>query len=70
MVTAMKNKKNLEAMQESWLEPDDPKVLGKDYKNEDLFFGDEVYVTEDGYVLVDDLQDYFVSKYGKALTLE
>ena len=38
-------------------DPTEPEVICKDYKSDDLYFGDECFATEDGYVLVEDVYE-------------
>ena len=51
-------------------EPTEPEVIFKDYKSDDLYFGDECFATEDGYVLVEDVYEYMEQRFGKAVEIE
>lgn len=45
-----------------FLEPDDPIIIGKDWRNEDVYVGEEYIETEHGAVQIDELQEYVTAK--------
>ena len=51
-------------------DPTEPEIICKDYKSDDLYFGDECFATEDGYVLVEDVYEYMEQLHGKVVTIE
>ena len=51
-------------------DPKEPEIICKDYKSDDLYFGDECFATEDGYVLVEDVYEYMEQLHGKVVTIE
>ena len=51
-------------------DPIEPEVICKDYKNDDLYFGDECFRTDDGYVLAEDVYEYMEQRFGKVVTIE
>ena len=51
-------------------EPKEPEIICKDYKSDDLYFGDECFATEDGYVLAEDVYEYMEQLHGKVVTIE
>ena len=51
-------------------DPIEPDAICKDYKSDDLYFGDECFATEDGYVLVEDVYEYMEQLHGKVVTIE
>ena len=51
-------------------DPTEPEVICKDYKSDDLYFGDECFVTGDGYVLAEDVYEYMEQRFGKAVEIE
>ena len=51
-------------------DPTEPEVICKDYKQDDLYFGDECFATGDGYVLAEDVYEYMEQRFGKVVTIE
>ena len=51
-------------------DPTEPEVICKDYKSDDLYFGDECFKTDDGYVLAEDVYEYMEQRFGKVVTIE
>lgn len=46
---------------ERFLEPEEPKIVGRDWQSEPIYEGDEYVETEYGYVLFDEITDYLRS---------
>ena len=51
-------------------DPIEPDAICKDYKSDDLYFGDECFKTDDGYVLKKNVYKYIEQRFKKIVTLE
>lgn len=50
--------------------PDEVDFVGWDWLGKELYRGDEVYDTPFGFLLVDDVEEYMVSEFGKPIEME
>ena len=57
----MSNK--FETLHANYLDPTEPKVLGYDWKGEEIYVGDSYYEIEGDYVCEDDIEEYLKSTY-------
>lgn len=65
-----KNFEYLSSLQAKWSEPEEPSIVGKDYKGDDLYFGDECFKTDEGFVLAEDVYEYMEQRFGKVVEVE
>lgn len=49
--------------------PDENEFIGLDWKEQELYKGDEVYYTDSGYVLKEDVQEFMEAEYGNIIEL-
>lgn len=49
--------------------PDEIEFIGLDWKEQELYKGDEVYYTDSGYVLKEDVQEFMEAEYGSIIEL-
>ena len=50
--------------------PDERDLVDYDYEGKELYRGDEVYDTSSGFVLIDEIEEYMVNKYGRPIEME
>ena len=50
--------------------PDDELLVDYDFRGNELYKGDMVYDTPFGFLLVDDVEEYMVSEFGKPIEME
>lgn len=54
---------SFEQLHNSYLEQDEPKVFGTDWKGHEIYEGDEFYEIDGELVLVDELDDYAKERF-------
>lgn len=61
---------SFESMHNSYLEQDEPKVFGTDWKGHEIYEGDEFYKIDGEYVLVDELDEYAQERFERRIAGE
>lgn len=61
---------SFESMHNSYLEQDEPKVFGTDWKGHEIYEGDEFYKIDGEYVLVDELDEYAQERFKRRIAGE
>lgn len=59
-----------EQLHNSYLEQDEPKVFGTDWKGHEIYVGDEFYKIDGEYVLVDELDEYAQERFERRIAGE
>lgn len=54
---------SFESMHNSYLEQDEPKVFGADWKGHEIYEGDEFYEIDGEFVLVEELDEYAQERF-------
>ena len=59
-----------EQLHNSYLEQDEPKVFGTDWKGHEIYDGGEFYKIDGEYVLVDELDEYAQERFERRIAGE
>lgn len=59
-----------EQLHNSYLEQDEPKIFGLDWKGHEIYEGDEFYEIDGEYVLVDELDEYDQERFERRIAGE
>nr|DAS65964.1 MAG TPA: protein of unknown function (DUF2175) [Caudoviricetes sp.]DAT25526.1 MAG TPA: protein of unknown function (DUF2175) [Caudoviricetes sp.] len=59
-----------EQLHNSYLEQDEPKIFGVDWKGSEIYEGDEFYEIDGEYVIVDELDEYAHERFERRIAGE